>query len=338
MKNATIFQWLLVAVCSLIVIGLVAPFLPATISQTYNYLCNVYWILEAPIPPEFIESNYILNTREYQITLNPKEWTKPNETLILWLEQMNAHNKLLSLRFEDAKERIFTQLGYTTEGSSKCNGVKGLSFRVRHFLTGEEVGNTTVAIKHSGHERQVCPLAMWPAEEFLNRTVQKCEEDIHPCFSKYSRGTSVKLRGIFNPESCEDATRLFPWAYPEGSYDFGAKPHPKTNYTIWESRVSGMLNDTKFLITFELKYKVKWPVVLKHLPKGQKMAANTGEWSIKVFKRWDPVAGTYSWNQEVLKAVNDMFFHLILIYDKYSDQVHKECARTYFSTGKKAFR
>jgi len=247
------------------------------------------------------------------------------------MDQMNSHNPLLNLTQEDAHMRIFTQVQYRTD-DQYCGGPDGIGFRVRHFIHGDLAGNSTVNLKLSGRKWQVCGSAAWPAEQYLQDTVQKCEEDIHPCFSKNSRASSVSLPGFFVPKKCVDVTDLFPYTYPVENYDIDDVPKGKTNYTVWEMRFKGMMLDTKYTITFELKYNSSAVFTLKHLNDGF-LVAETGEWSIKVLQRIDPLTGKYTWNEEVLHHVDEMYFHLILLFDKYSDQAHKDCARNYFATG-----
>jgi len=282
-------------------------------------ICAMLLMLEQhPLAPEYHHDEDILHTMEYQIALNPKpDWTDRDAMLEKWIESMNQLNSYIHLTLEDGEEDIYLQYHLNPGGESRCF-VTGFGIRVRHFPK-----KTVIDIKGEGGSSQLiqCAKPYWPAEKYYNHSRQKCEEDYHPCFDKFTRGTSVTIddpEATFN--TCAALKEIFPDAFRTTEQDrYLNEPKHKPACYWWRIKWKGVAGKrTHYDITFTIKYckPILW------VKSGAKII--NGEWSLRTY-----VLNGESWEKDVVQNLRDMFYHLVLEYDTYTD--HKVCAHQYFN-------
>ena len=273
--------------------------------------------LESFSRPDYFKPNDLIHTMEYQIALNPKEdWGADREGMISrWIDSMNNHSSLLTLTREDASETIFQQyhmLGYVCD-------LPGANIRVRYYWN---TNTTVIGIKSSGIgvKNWECSLPYWPSEDLLQRSRQKCEEDYHPCFNKFTRGTSVRFPGQKPLDTCQDLVDIFPGAFrniPEQHLERYIRVRKYCNW--WQLKWKGVLGKwTSYDITFDVRYCASASMI----ESGTFPIVN-GEWSLRSFSE-----DGQPWEKDVLQDLRDLFYHLVLEYDEYVD--HKTCAEQHF--------
>ena len=298
----------------------IPAFFTLVVVATTLCLCGTLLRLEQhPLSPDYHSDNHILHTMEYQIALNPKpDWTEREEMLQEWIKAMNENNNFINLKREDGVEDIYLQYHLKAGGKSRCN-IPGFGIRVRHFDT-----KTVIDIKGEGgvSDQIQCAKPYWPAEKYYNNSRQKCEEDYHPCFDKFTRGTSVVIddpEATF--ETCGSLKEIFPDAFYHMEDDrlYNELTRKPACYW-WRIKWKGTAGDhTKYEITFTIKYCKPFEWV-----RGGKAKIINGEWSLRTY-----VPNGQQWEKEVVEDLRDLFYHLVIKYDTYED--HKVCARQYFS-------
>jgi len=260
------------------------------------------------------------HTKEYQITLKHDLWGQNRTKQIeFWVKKMNELMPILDIKIEDGTERIYNQHHMETSGFRRC-GTRFVHVRQRRNVKGGKYeGKTTLDIKANGYDYEVCPLPFWPAEDLYNNTKQKCENDVHPCFSKHSRVSKVVLDGLHHKfETCADLHRIFPYLFKKNKN----KPkHRKTKWIhMWEW--STVLYDTAIVFGFDNSYPTE-----KRAISGGGMPG--GEWSMRAYPAVD---GQFpQWNETLAKEIDDFYFKMVLAFTKFDH--HVGCVHDYFRNG-----
>jgi hypothetical protein len=286
------------------------------------------WLLlwnQPPVRPDRVDLDHIKHTKEYQITLKQVDWSNREAALDIWIAKFNSLFPLMKVNKKGAFERIFLQRGLRASGSNHCKISGRTHTRVREYLSGPYTGQT-LDIKHSGYPWEVCGLPFWPSETWYANASQKCEQDIHPCFSKNSRVTKFFFKDVTPIKYCSDLIELLPDAFGSLSeYERHAnKPRQKgvTYIYVWEYQ-SIVYDNLKVIFSFDIKYH-SYDSALA----GKRQPAN-GEFSIRIYPELD--GANPVWNSTWVKEIDNFYFNLVLAFDKFSK--HIVCAKEYFRTG-----
>merc|ERR1712137_10759 len=178
--------------------------------------CVGLWVcvwerIPLPDPPPHYDPFDVRHTKEYQITIKQSDWNHRDAVLAIWVEKINELLPELNLTEANRSHRIYSQSGHSVQGSSACKADHKMHVRSRNFTVGKYQGTTSLDIKQSGYDWEACPLPFWPAEGV--HSVQKCEHDVHPCFSKHSRVTKVFFDSFQGFDTCGDLMELLPDAF-----------------------------------------------------------------------------------------------------------------------------
>jgi len=288
------------------------------------------WVLlyNQPIPlPDRVDINHIKHTKEYQITLRQSDWKDRDMTLNNWISTFNSLFPLMKVNRQDAFERIFLQRGLHVKGHNRCRMHGKAHMRVREYISGPYSG-ATLDVKESGYPHEVCGLPYWPSDRFYNTSSQKCEEDIHPCFTKNSRVTKIFFNEPPDIKYCADLHEIFPEAFlTMTEHDLQTnKPRIKGATYIWVWEFQANVHGRKVIFSFDIKYPN-----LQIANSGIYPPSN-GEFSIRIYPDLD---GAYPvWNETWVQEIDTFYFNLVLAFDKFSE--HITCAKSYFKTGKHA--
>ena len=271
-----------------------------------------------PTYPSYTDEGDLLQSMEYQIALNPKsEWANREEMLARWITFINSKSQFVHLRREDAEEDVFDQYQISPGGGRYCSLTYAL-VRVRHF---HDRDRTQISIKGADgvSPSQSCIFPFWPAKQYMKSAEQKCEEDYHPCFDKFTRASTISLPGIIDPVTCKEMAILFPGAFSDlkpKNYDF--IPPRQQPCTWWRVKWKGKAGTRSLYdVTFALRYcttpeeaQVGGPII-------------NGEWSMRTH-----VAKGELWERDVVRDLRDLFYRLVLEFDTYVE--HKSCAQAHF--------
>lgn len=272
-----------------------------------------------PDSPNYYSRSDVLDTVEFQIALNPKkDWIHRDDMVDRWIESMNEYNPLLNLTRESAVEDVYLEYHILGTTEKRCSlPEEGLGIRYRNYQYHPKI---SIDIKGEEDERDSCDSPYWPAEEYYDQSRQKCEEDAHPCFDKYTRASSIS----FNDTSlifpyCTNLTQLFPDAFPTINDENAMNIMSKTGDTFWwKYQWKGDVGEhTSYEITFTIDYI--------SMDKAMSGVANIveGEWSLRCYSN-----NGDKWEEDTTKIFEDMFYQLVLDYDVYED--HVDCANAYF--------
>ena len=240
---------ILLALTVVLILGLVAA--------TIIVVPTVTILLKVPLPPtpDYEQPGDVRYSAEYQIALDPKEsWNPRDAMLTQWINSMNDFaNGTFVLRKEDAIESVYQSYHLPV---SKC-GTGPAKLRIRNYVTGPKTGQLTIDIKMDGDSyKDLEYLPYWPAEDFKNKSTEKLEKDVHPCFGKYSRGTRLYLNYLPPLYKCKDVEPLFPGILYK--CDEECYTHTLTNETQnykWNHQWSGKIfNTSDYQITLEIQY------------------------------------------------------------------------------------
>eukprot|EP01096_Ripella_sp_DP13-Kostka_P017647 TRINITY_DN9109_c0_g1_i1.p1 TRINITY_DN9109_c0_g1~~TRINITY_DN9109_c0_g1_i1.p1 ORF type:complete len:363 (-),score=143.95 TRINITY_DN9109_c0_g1_i1:3-1061(-) len=132
-------------------------------------------------------------TAEYQIDLDQFLWSSNRERHVRdFFDYLNGiTNNAFKFSFDSHKVEGYHR--YSFNSVPKSFGSKNLIIRRRDFLYGWRAGLTTVDMKfREGESREEMEYALArPQDEYLERSIQKIEMDIHACDRRWSRGTRV---------------------------------------------------------------------------------------------------------------------------------------------------
>ena len=279
-------------------------------------------------PPSYYDHNELLISVEFQISLNPKEdWTDRSGMLDHWIYSLNRYGgpDLWTLSLEDAHEMAYSQYHIDATGSEACKADEDTKIRVRNYV---ELNYTTIDIKHEAdiNEPGACGEPFWPAENYLNVSRQKCEEDVHPCFNKFARATSVMFDGEPDKQltTCGDLTKIWPDAFPTiNEENEGNSLKNKKSKNYWRLQWKGIANNsTNWEVTFGIEYD-RAITLEEILSNSTSLPIEEGEFSMRFYtaegKDRDP---------DVQLQLQNVFYRLVIEYDTYVD--HVMCAYEYF--------
>ena len=277
---------------------------------------GLYLTRYEPIPPPYYNKYDVLDTVEAQIALNPKpDWTYREDMIAKWIDAMNKYSKYMQFSRETALVDMYVQGHLST---NKCGAIHSLSCRVRKEV---QTDVTTIDIKiDRGSKEASCSQPFWPSEQYYNASRQKCEEDLHPCFHKFTRGTSVTIDEHRDFETCGDVADIFPEAYHYlKDSDRGKSISISGRSLWWRLRWKGVAgNHMHYEITFTILYLAPLSCVESGV-----CDIYEGEWSLRFYSE-----GDQTWEKDVVEDFQNTFYNLVIEFDEYDD--HKTCAHEYF--------
>ena len=270
-------------------------------------------------PPYFSESD-VLQTVEFQIALNPKSsWIYRDTMVDQWIDSMNEYsNDLFSIRLEDAVEDVYEQFHIIATSDKRCSVPEDIEIRFRAYQLS---GNNVIELKgEEDSQTKSCTEPFWPAEKYYNISKQKCEEDAHPCFHKYTRGSSVPFENAsVTFPYCKNLTDIFPYAFPSINEDNSMHTVAKDTASYWwKLQWKGLIGEhMQYEITFTIRY-----MTLEKADSGLSSIVE-GEWSMRYYSNNEQPP-----ERHIVNTLQDMFYHLVLEYD--IDEEHIECGNEYF--------
>merc|ERR1712137_147596 len=275
-----------------------------------------------PPAPDYVHDDDILQTVEYQITLNPKEaWSNGNREQMVadWIVDLNTYNSYYVFNRSAATEEVYTQFTVEAAGNGRCQTPQDMMTRYRQFSDRAEF---SIKRDIGGSRNKVCAQPFWPNENIYPYSKQKCEEDVHPCFDKYSRGTTLVFPGAEGPEftACGQLVKLFPDAFPEIE-QYQTQRHPLTKGKEshwWKLQWKGVMGERTH---FEATFTVAFPTE-QHALDGEGKIIQ-GEFSLRFYTEKNQ-----KWEPEVNDALDSLFYNMILRWDTIED--HLTCAHQYF--------
>ena len=276
-----------------------------------------------PEPPSYFRYEDIRETVEYQIALRPHDaWTDRETMINLWISTINHFSSSLKLFRGTSVVDYYRQAHLTTSGSSHCR-TRDTKVRTREYLYSKK---TVIDVKggESDHDKEdSCNKAFWPSEAYYNVSSQKCEEDLHPCFSKYTRGTAVTIQDPhFQVKTCKELKNIFP--------DVFYKVNPSNEHNEVKVQESGYWykrewagiagNHTHYQLVFTINYHE----VLSEVLRGN-VPIEEGEFSLRFWVDYG-----LKWEKPVVDDFQALFYQLLLVYDK-DDEEHVDCANTFLN-------
>ena len=280
-------------------------------------------ILETRVtpPPPYVDFKDMKNSVEFQITLTPREdWYHRDRMIDYWITSMNELSTLMVFYRNDTTMDIYKQDHYRTEGLGHCRSTGGLKVRYRSYVFGKKY---TIDIKKDEELNEKCNQPYWPAEKYYHNDTfdWKCEEDVHPCFMKYTMQSRVYLQDPDRKfKTCGDLVEVFPDAFPlvdEKNIDNSIKKDPDGYW--YKLQWNGMVGKyTTYQVTFTIKYNTMDAATTGH------GSVSDGEWSLRY---WVPEGE--EWEADIVAEFQDFYYTLILEYDTYDD--HLTCSDKFFN-------
>ena len=264
----------------------------------------LYFIDKPFVVPKEPDPNgeFIRNTSEYQIDYeNITAWNNRDEMVEAYLEVCNR-SPLLDISMDDGQFSARIQYKLITSGETRCYNNREI--RVREYISGYNEGTSYVDIKNNSEDRsEACDVPLWPADEYLDDSRQKCETDIHQCKNKFSRETRIFFDEPQEFITCRDLLHLYPWAFDE-------LPEDKQRNEVdvdedgswWIASFKGMMDDTNYEMSFTLRYDKDEDAI------SGDVAPIYGEWSIRIYTEDDGSSDEY--NTEVQNAAYDLWINL----------------------------
>lgn len=285
------------------------------------------WLLYHPVPtiPDYFDPSLIEYSREYQITINQPDWTNRSAMIEIWLEKVNEFLPELGFTMKDQVSTWYSQSQFTATGSERCKASHKMRLRTRNYTDGDRGGGSSVDLKQSGYDWESCPLPFWPASKYLSDSVQKCEQDIHPCFSKHSRVSKIYFDSFRGISTCKDLVDLYPDAFQRlTNVEYKHKLSVRNYHCISLTEFSKTIGNTRVKLAFDIKYSSE------NGAKFGDVQPATGEFSIKISTE-ENREGFYQsvWNEELRARIHEAYFRLVLLFDKFEDHIH--CANEYLN-------
>jgi len=246
-----------------------------------------------------LQDSLIHNTREYQITLDMSKIRSRTEYSQWWIKEWNKVTKYIRLEFDDlvGRDRLQHSLHGGVCGSDSM-------FRVRNYLIGNV--STTIDIKSNSKIRsRACSVPFWPADNFLDISSQKCEEDYHSDHgTKYSRETRFSFSEHREFRHCQDLAALWPWEFGNlRPYEWMIELDQHFSEELWyDGEIEGEVEGTKFKVALTLHYASEVDYTHERQPK-------SGEWSIRVYTENGGLSD--NWNQKIVDDLETGWNHLI---------------------------
>ena len=271
-------------------------------------------------PPHHARVEDIIETVEYQIALNPKEdWADRAGMMAKWVKAMNKHNSLIRFDMKDAIDDSYSEHNIQAAGESRCGTPQNMMTRYRHFKRDGRV-EFTIKRDEGDTKKRVCAQPLWPSAKFYNISSQKCEEDVHPCFTKFSRATTVVFPSPPSIKICKHLVDLFPNAFPEISEldTFGNKVTTNVDLYWWRVLWKG---DVGTQMSYQVTFTASYSLSQAHAVAGDRKITQ-GEMSLRFSSK-----DNGPWERYVVHQLQTMVYRLILDFDTYEE--HKECAQRY---------
>ena len=275
---------------------------------------------KTPDPPSYASWADMRNSVEFQIMLStPQEWIRRDDMIKKWVTAMNAHNSFNVFNTKDAEMDVYLQFHLSTGGHDRCRSTGGMKVRYRSYVFGKKY---TLDIKKDEDYNESCNQPYWPAREYYDTAEWKCEEDVHPCFTKYTMESRVYIDDPFRDfNTCEELVEVFPDAFPH--VDDGNKHNSiKMDFNGYWYKLQwrGMTgNYTNFEVTFTIQYRT----MVEATSGIAEMV--TGEWSLRFY-----VPHGQKWEEDVVNEFEQMYFSLILLFDNTKED-QQQCARDYLN-------
>ena len=315
-RNNGYLQYVLVVLSLLIFIEILDVGFGYGVISTYQD--EKFWL---PLPPDYFREEDLIYSHEYQIALNPKpDWKDREYWIGKWIESMNEYNNYIHFRREDAKVELYKQYKLQTKAEHGCMASRSLIVKVRQYINVEK---TTLDLKQDKGEEITCLLPLWPSERFYNQSKQKCEQDVHPCFDKYAKGSKVVFDEYYKEfETCGDLKEVYPDAFRKATGKYLTKPVKKKGPSLWwKLQWKGVAGESTFYkVTYTIQYR-------RDDIKGAMEGTSDifmGEWSMRLSS-----VDHKPYEIEVIEDLESMFYNLILEYDVY--EKHWDCAERYFT-------
>lgn len=276
-----------------------------------------------PDPPSYVHWEDMKNSVEFQITLKtPEQWFFREDMLKLWINSINDWSSYIKIdRDTPDLDDVYLQFHYHTEGSNHCNSVEGLKARYRSYVFGS---GYTIDIKkdEDKSKNQACNQPYWPSKQYYNDDTLswKCEEDVHPCFRKYTMESRVSFIQPQYVTTCQELANIFPDAFPKINKDNKNNPLDPYFNGYWKKLQwkGNCGNYTSWEITFTMEY-----TTMLDASRGNAIM-DTGEFSLRF-----SVPNGELWEQDVVDDFQDLFYKLVLEYDVFED--HIECANEFYN-------
>ena len=285
-------------ICCLILFTLLIVVLILSLSLALYFIDRPFVIPEEPDP----NGEFIRNTSEYQIDYeNITAWIDRDLMVEAYLEVCNR-SPLLDISMNDGQFSVRIQYMLLTGGERRCYNKREI--RVREYISGYNEGISYVDIKNNSEDRlEACDVPLWPADEYLDDSRQKCETDIHQCDNKFSRETRIFFDEPQEIITCRDLLHLYPWAFDELPEDKQLNQLAVDKYYFWWiASFKGMMDDTNYEMSFTLKYETSEDAI------SGDVAPIYGEWSIRIYTEDD--GGSDEYNPEVQNAAYDLWINL----------------------------
>lgn len=254
--------------------------------------------------PPYAEQVEVKNSKEYQIQLADLDmWLPRTARAEQWTKSTNDISAYLNLSMTDMKN--YTRTQYAVDASSCHNSQL---FRVRDYIDHPEY-STTIDIKESTHEHeQACSFPFWPGYDVFDGSFQKCEKDIHRCYTKFSRETRITFANVTTFTTCADLVHLYPYAFKNIPYERLWVPviRTATEEYWWMGKFVGDMAGTAYEIEITLRYDSLNDLLTEAHP------PNYGEWSIRIFTLNEGL--TNDWDLDVVADANHLWRSLSDIY------------------------
>ena len=276
-------------------------------------MVGLYIVKEiGPREPSYFSPDDMQRTVEFQLDLKPVEdWVDRSVMLERWMNFINTNSDIM-LYYDNADEEIYSQYHYDVYGRQRCNTPSDVRIRYRSFVYGRK---NEITIKKDEELGEKCNQAFWPAEKYYNISRQKCEEDVHPCFNKFCRETTVTFDTPNRDYStCADLVDVFPDAFPN-LLDSEVNNHirKKSTEIWWKLKWTGSIGmATTYQVTFNINYASESSAITGYAPIIQ------GEFSLRYFTP----AGV-DWEVDVVDELQELYFSLIVEFDP--DEQHLYC-------------
>jgi hypothetical protein len=149
-----------------------------------------------------------------------------------------------------------------------------------------------------------------PAEDYAEGSVQKVEEDVHPCKHKYSRKSMVVSNVEFGQqlETCQQINEIYPNAFDQQDDDSKKVKLHSTSYW-WVKSIEGFLPETDgwagthFKIAFTLIYDDE-----ETARTGSVKPHGETEWSIRL---WSSEDGHGNWEESVVEKMASTYVAML---------------------------
>eukprot|EP01095_Lingulamoeba_sp_RSL-Kostka_P008213 TRINITY_DN2708_c4_g1_i2.p1 TRINITY_DN2708_c4_g1~~TRINITY_DN2708_c4_g1_i2.p1 ORF type:complete len:396 (-),score=98.72 TRINITY_DN2708_c4_g1_i2:237-1424(-) len=313
----------------------------------YNEENDNYNDIEDDIFSEFFQSNAvskshhifsygdIYSSREYQIRLSPSKFKNKRRSDVV-KEYVNSINEFAGeslLTHDKSEENIRKERILLKPVCPKAEFA-----RERKYVVGPKKGDTSIDIKYRTniltkednlddilYKLNISPLH--PNDFYANTTLQKIEQDFHPCKSRLSRETRIWVNEIIEGnkdnnwllQECRDIVHFFPYAFddllPFTEKELNKKVIPKNTLisTTWSLAHFTEISDCMMKTEFTIDYG-SVPDAIDELGE---IVGNHSEFSIRIFN--NPIKDISTFSNECINAVESIYVQLVNKYGSYEE-------------------